>query len=289
MAVTSTERRWTSRDGLVLFARDYPGSGDEQRLPVLCLHGFTRNSKDFEDLAPVIAAAGRRVIAMDVRGRGQSEWDPKPKNYHPKVYARDVIGFLAALGIPRAVFLGTSMGGLITLTVALLRPRLIGAAILNDVGPRIDPAGIKRIQAYAGKAPPVRDWQGAADYIRNIYQAALPEYGEEDWQRMARRTFRDGPDGPVLDYDPAIATASGGKTKSSSLIAWFAFRRLARRVPTLLIRGEQSDIMSAEIAGLMQRRAPALQVAVVPGVGHAPMLTEPEAIIAIDEFLAAVP
>ena len=104
-----SERRWTTPDGLSLYARDYPAKGGEQRLPVLCLHGFTRNSADFDDLAPAIAKAGRRVIVIDVRGRGRSDRDPKPANYHPKIYAKDVIGFLAALGIPRAVFLGTSM------------------------------------------------------------------------------------------------------------------------------------------------------------------------------------
>ena len=283
------ERRWTSPDGLALYARDYAGSDGGQRLPLLCLHGFTRNSADFEDLAPAVARSGRRVIAMDMRGRGQSARDPKPKNYHPKTYARDVTGFLAALGVPRAVFLGTSMGGIITLTVALLKPGVIGAAILNDAGPQVDPAGIRRIQSYVGKAPPIRDWQAAADYMRSVNQAALPAFGVEDWERMARRTFRDGPDGPVLDYDPAIASAAGGKAKSSSLIAWFAFRRLAKRVPTLLIRGAQSDIISAEIAERMRRRAPSLQIAVVPGVGHAPMLDEPEALAAVQSFLASVP
>ena len=283
------ERRWTTSDGLSLFARDYAGGDGEARLPVLCLHGFTRNSRDFEDLAPAIAATGRRVIAMDMRGRGHSDRDPKPANYHPKVYARDVIGFLADLGVPRALFLGTSMGGIITMAVGLLRPRLIGGAILNDVGPAVDPAGIARIQSYAGKAPPVRSWQDAADYIRAINGTALPQLAGKDWQRMARRAFRDSPAGPVLDYDPAIASASGAKTKTTSLIAWFAFWRLARRVPTLLLRGEQSDILSAEIAARMQRRAPAMQVAVVPGVGHAPTLAEPAALVAIHSFLDAAP
>jgi pimeloyl-ACP methyl ester carboxylesterase len=284
-----TERRWASSDGLTLYAREYPAKGGERALPVLCLHGFTRNSKDFEDLAPVLAASGRRVVAMDMRGRGQSDRDPNPKHYHPKVYARDVLGFLAELGIPRAVFLGTSMGGIITLTVALLRPKAIGAAILNDVGPAVDPSGIRRIQSYAGKSSPVRNWQDAADYCRSIYQLAWPDYQAGDWERYARRTFRDGPGGPVLDYDPAIASATGSKAKSSSLIAWFAFRRLGRKVPTLLIRGEHSDILSAAIAERMQRKAPALQTAVVPDVGHAPTLAEPEALAAIQAFLARVP
>lgn len=284
-----TERRWTTPDGLSLFARDYEAAGGESGLPVVCLHGFTRNSADFEDLAPVIAATGRRVIAMDMRGRGQSDRDPKPKRYHPKYYARDVIGFLGALGIPKAVFMGTSMGGLIIMTIALLRPRAIAAAILNDVGPAVGPAGLARIQSYAGKARPVHDWRDAVAYVRSIYQAAWPRCDDTYWERLARRTFRDGPEGPVLDYDPAIAAAAGGKVKSSSLIAWFAFRRLAKRVPTLLIRGEHSDILSVDIAARMQRKAPALQVVIVPGVGHAPMLDEPEALEAIRTFLAAVP
>lgn len=283
------ERRWTTPDGLSLYARDYPARDGEQRLPVLCLHGFTRNSADFQDLAPVIAATGRRIIVMDVRGRGKSDRDPNAAHYHPKHYARDVIGFLAALGIPKVVFLGTSMGGLITFAVALLKPKLIGAAILNDVGPAVDPAGIARIQSYAGKAPPVRNWQDAADYCRVINQASLPHYGNDDWQRMARRTFRDGPGGPELDYDPAIASAPGAKTRTSSLLAWFALRRVAKRVPTLLIRGEHSDILSAAIADRMQRKAPALQQAVIPNVGHAPTLAEPESLRAITTFLNRAP
>jgi len=283
------ERRWASPDGLNLYARDYAAEGGETGVPVLCLHGFTRNSKDFEDLAPVIAATGRRVVAMDMRGRGQSDRDSKVSNYHPKVYSRDVVGFLGDLGIAKAVFLGTSMGGLITMATALVRPRLIAAAILNDVGPAVDPTGIARIQSYAGKLPPVRDWQDAADYMRTINGAALPAYGDDDWAVMARRTFRGGSEGPVLDYDPAIATAGGRNSKASSLIAWFAFKRLARRVPTLLLRGAKSDIVSAAIAERMQRKAPALETVVVPGVGHAPTLAEPEALAAIGSFLKRVP
>jgi pimeloyl-ACP methyl ester carboxylesterase len=284
-----SERRWTTPEGLSLYARDYPAKGGEDHLPVLCLHGFTRNSSDFEDLAPELVKGGRRIIALDVRGRGESDRDPNPKNYHPKIYARDVIGFLGALGIPRAVFLGTSMGGLITFAVALLRPKLIGAAILNDVGPAVDPAGIARIQSYAGKAPVVRTWKDAEEYCHIIYGSAWPSYKADDWKRLARRTFRDGPNGPVLDYDPAIATAPGAKTKTSSLLAWFALGRLARNVPTLLLRGEKSDILSADIAGRMKRKAPKLQVVEIPDVGHAPTLSEPASLQAIQGFLDKAP
>lgn len=284
------ERRWTSRDGLSLVARDYPPMGGEARLPVICLHGLTRNSKDFEDIAPIIAGWGRRVVVPDVRGRGQSDRDSNPKNYQPKVYARDVIEMMAALAIPKAVFLGTSMGGLITMTLAAIRPKAIAAAILNDVGPAIAPEGIARILSYAGKPVEIRDWNDAADYVRRTNEVALPHFKGEDWHRFAQRTFRQDVDGPVLDYDPAIAVPLGKRpSKLAFWIAGLLFRRLARKRPTLLIRGEISDILSVEIAERMQRMAPRLQRVDVPGVGHAPLLTEPEAVDAIEQFLRTVP
>lgn len=284
------ERRWTSRDGLSLWARDYPAAGEAAGLPVICLHGLTRNSKDFEDIAPVIASFGRRVIVPDVRGRGQSDRDPNPGNYQPKTYARDVIEMMAALDIPRAVFLGTSMGGLITMTMMAIRPKAVAAAILNDVGPAIAPEGQARILSYAGKPVEIRDWNDAAHYVRRINSLALPDLGDEDWRRFAQRTFRQGSDGPVLDYDPAIAVPlAKPPPKLSFWIARLLFRLLARKRPTLLIRGANSDILSTEIAERMQRMAPGLQRVDVSGVGHAPMLTEPEAVDAIEQFLRTVP
>jgi pimeloyl-ACP methyl ester carboxylesterase len=284
------ERRWTSRDGLTLFARDYLAAGEGERLPVICLHGLTRNSKDFEDVAPIIAGWGRRVIVADVRGRGQSECDPNPKNYRPPVYARDVVEMMAALDIDQAVFLGTSMGGLITLALMAIRPKAIAAAILNDVGPAIAPEGIARILAYAGKKTEINDWNDAADYVRRTQSVAFPDFEDEDWRRFARRTFRQGKNGPELDYDPAIASPlSKPPSKLAPLIARFLFRRLARKRPTLLIRGGISDVISSDIADRMQLQAPAMKRVDVPNVGHAPMLTEPAAVDAIDKFLRTVP
>jgi pimeloyl-ACP methyl ester carboxylesterase len=284
------ERRWTSRDGLRLYARDYVPAGSAAGLPVICLHGLTRNSKDFEDLAPVVAGWGRRVIAPDVRGRGESDWDPDPRNYQPKVYARDVIEMMAELEIGQAVFVGTSMGGLIAMTLMAVRPRAIAAAILNDVGPAIAPEGIERIMGYAGKKVEIRDWNDAADYVRRTNGIAFPDYGEEQWHRFAQRTFRQGSGGPELDYDPAITVPLGKPPSKLALwLAGFLFRRLARRRPTLLIRGELSDLISTEIADRMMRMAPRMQRVDVPGVGHAPMLTEPQAVDAIEQFLRTVP
>jgi len=290
MTTDYAERRWRSRDGLNLFARDYAGASGDARLPVICLHGLTRNSKDFEDVAPIIAGRGRRVIVPDVRGRGQSDWDPNPKNYRPPIYARDVIEMIAALDVPRAVFLGTSMGGLITMTLAAIRSKAIAAAILNDVGPAIAPEGVARILSYAGKPVDIRSWEEAVDYVRRTNLVAFPDYGAKEWRRFASRTFRDSNGVPVLDYDPAIASPLGKPPGRIALwIAGLLFRRLARKRPTLLIRGETSDIISAEIADRMQRMAPRLKRVDVPGVGHAPTLTEPAAIDAIEQFLRAVP
>lgn len=284
------ERRWTSRDGLSLYARDYPAARAEMLLPVICLHGLTRNSKDFEEVAPIIAGWGRRVVVPDVRGRGRSNRDANPRNYRPPIYARDVLEMMAALDVPRAVFLGTSMGGIIIMTLAALRPKAIAAAILNDVGPTIAPEGVARILSYAGKPVDIRSWEDAADYVRRTNMVAFPDYGADEWRRLASRTFRDDEGVPVLDYDPAITVALGTPPGKAALwIAALLFRRLARKRPTLLIRGELSDVITADIAARMQHNAPQLQTCVVPRVGHAPALTEPVAIDAISRFLRTVP
>jgi pimeloyl-ACP methyl ester carboxylesterase len=288
-SVTFEERRWTSNDGLALYARDYPTAVEAARLPVVCLHGLTRNSKDFEELAPRIAASGRRVIVPDVRGRGLSDRDPNAANYHPRTYARDVLALMASLEVPRAVFIGTSMGGIITMTLAAIRSSAVAAAILNDVGPAIAPEGLARILAYTGKDPGVRSWDDAVEYVRGTSAAALPSFGPDDWRRFAERTFRDRGDGPQLDYDPAISGPLRPPSRLAKLAAWLLFRRLARKRPTLLVRGALSDIVSRDIADRMKRHAPGLELAEVPGVGHAPMLDEPAAIAAIDSFLDRVP
>ena len=284
------ERRWRSGDGLSLYARDYAGASGEPRLPVVCLHGLTRNSKDFEEVAPRLAASGRRVIVPDVRGRGRSERDPQPKRYHPKVYARDVLALLDAIGISRAVFVGTSMGGIINLMIAAYRRSAIAAAILTDVGPEVDKRGIERILSYAGKLRPIENWDDAVEYSRHTAGAAFPTYSDAEWEAAARRTFREEDGKPVFDYDPAITVPiSKGPPPTRSRLAEYFFRRLARNRPTMLIRGELSDLLSEEIAAKMKRAAPSLQTVVVPNVGHAPLLTEPEAAAAIDEFLSRVP
>jgi pimeloyl-ACP methyl ester carboxylesterase len=279
------DRWWQSADGLTLHARDYSGPADTARLPVVCLHGLTRNARDFEDFAPEIARAGRRVVVAEMRGRGESAYDPDPANYHFATYAADVALLLDALGIDRAIFVGTSMGGVITLYLSDLRPELIAGVVLNDIGPEVAAEGIARISNYVGKPAPVTDWQSAADYARATNGTALPSYGADDWLNYARRMFRDGPAGvPVLDYDTGILGAAVTPLKAPAEL-WAMLESLVGRCPTLALRGALSDILSPDILDRMKVRAPALRVAVVPGVGHAPVLDEPEALEAIVALL----
>ena len=288
---TYVDLTWKGAGDVALYARDYPGSGGAARCPVVCIHGLTRNSADFEEVAPWIAAQGRRVIAVDVRGRGRSARDPDAKRYNPVVYAADVLQLLDEAGIARAVFVGTSMGGIITMAIAMKRLRAIAAAVLNDVGPVIAMAGLNRIKGYVGKGRTLESWDDAAAYIKSINEVAFPANTMDDWHVWARRTFRADESGrPVLDYDPQIAlSVQSAKLKPTSMIAKLLYRRLARNRPTLLIRGGNSDIVDQEGAQYMRRAAPGLQYAEVPGIGHAPMLMEPAAKAALSSFLSSVP
>ena len=282
---------WQGAGGIALYARDYARSGGPARVPVVCIHGLTRNSADFEDAAPWIASLGRRVIAVDVRGRGRSARDPDPKRYHPAIYANDMLALLDAAGIARAVFIGTSMGGIITMAIAAKRLRAIAAAVLNDVGPIINMAGLDRIRGYVGKGKPVQTWDDAAEYLRTINGVAFPQNTPQEWLRWARRTFREESDGRLVpDYDPQIAASvQQAKLKPTSLVAKMLYRRLARNRPTMLIRGGNSDLVGPEEATYMRAAAPQLRYAEVPGIGHAPMLSEPAAREALSGFLADVP
>jgi pimeloyl-ACP methyl ester carboxylesterase len=285
---------YTSPDGLTLYARDYPAGGAgtvSARLPVICLHGLTRNSSDFDEFAPIVAGLGRRVLALDVRGRGHSQRDPNPDNYNPAVYAGDVAKLMSDLGIARAVFVGTSMGGLITMTLAVQHIELVAAAVINDIGPVLSEKGLARIAGYAGKTASLASWDDAAGYVKDINLCAFPDNLDEEWGKWARRAFAPDAEGRLAPrYDPNIAIAlQTGKLRPTSLAARMAFRRLVRKRPVLLVRGELSDLLEARQADWMRRAAPNMQYVEVPKVGHAPMLTEPAALEAISAFLASVP
>ncbi len=285
MAPEGTDIQWSSADGLSLYAKGYgPPSAP---LTVLCVHGLTRNHKDFE---PMIAALpGRyRFIAVDVRGRGRSAFDPEPKNYSPGIYAKDIGLLLDKLGIARVALIGTSMGGLISLILTRRMPTRIAGVVLNDVGPVVEKAGIARIAGYAGKVRPVTGWESAAEAVKTIQGSAFPDMPEERWMDFARRTYRELPTGEVvLDYDPNIAR-SLGKVKPGALTNFALWRLFGglKKAPLLIVRGATSDILSEKTALEMVRRHPDAKLATVPRVGHAPILDEPVAVSAITEFLA---
>ena len=285
------DRRWTSADGLSLYARDYAPASGAAKLPVIAIHGLTRNSADFEGIAPLIAASGRRVLAVDVRGRGKSDRAPDPMTYQPANYAQDMLALLKQTGIERAVFLGTSMGGLITMALAAIRSKVIAGAIINDVGPEVAKEGLMRIAAYSGQPVDTPTWAEAAAYAKRINEVAFPHYKAKDWDAFARRIFTEGPEGaPILNYDPDIAVpikAAGARALVPNL--WPMFGRLTKGRPVLLVRGGNSDLLSEAIAAKMRKRAPRMDFVEVPGVGHAPMLNEPEAKAAIFPFLGELP
>jgi len=285
------DRRWTAPDGLSLYARDYAAASGPTKLPVIAIHGLTRNSADFGAIAPLIAQSGRRVLAIDVRGRGKSDRAPDPMTYQPPNYAHDVLALMDQAGIARAVFLGTSMGGLITMALAAIRSKVIAAAIINDVGPEVAKEGLARIAAYSGQPVETPTWAEAAAYVKQHNAVAFPHYTDAAWDAFARRVFRIGTEGsPELDYDPDIAVpirAAGAKALVPNL--WPMFGRLAKARPVLLVRGQTSDLLSEKIAAKMRKRAPKMDYVEVPGVGHAPMLDEPEAKAAIFPFLGELP
>jgi pimeloyl-ACP methyl ester carboxylesterase len=272
---------FTVRDGLRLHYRDYPGSTD--RPPLLCLPGLTRNARDFADLAERYSPHFR-VIALDFRGRAASDYDPIPSRYNPLTYAGDVIELLDQLGIPQAIFVGTSLGGLTTMVVAAIAPQRIAAAIINDVGPDVNPVGIDRILSYVGNDVRFKSWDEAGSAIAANYGGKFERYTQEDWVKMAKRNCREENGEIRFDYDMAIADPI--KTAGSTPVVdpWPFFVALGAK-PVLVVRGEKSDLLTAETAGRMQAAAPGMKLAVVPGVGHAPELSEPEAVEAIDEFL----
>lgn len=274
------DRYFTVRDGLRLHCRDYAGSSD--RPPILCLPGLTRNSRDFAKFAERYAPRFR-VLALEFRGRAESEYDPQPMRYNPLTYAGDVIELLDQLGISRAVFVGTSLGGLVTMTVGALAPQRIAATILNDIGPELSTAGLDRIRSYVGKDVRFNSWDDAAERIADNLGRVPASYTHEDWVRMARRVCREENGEIRFDYDMAIIVPFEA-APAPTIDMWPLFAALAQK-PLLVVRGERSDLLSAEAAAKMQAAAPNARFAVVPGVGHAPELDEPQAIAAIDAFL----
>ena len=274
---------YQSEDGLRLYARDYPGPSENSPV-VLCLPGLTRNSKDFAEVANVLCE-NYRVICPDQRGRGRSARDPDASRYRPDQYAVDMRVLMDVLKLPRVVVIGTSLGGLMAILLLATIPARIKAAVLNDVGPVVDPRGVSRIAAYVGKTVPVKTWAEAAQQTATTNAAAFPEFTDRDWQVMARDVYIQEGQAPVLDYDPAIALGLSTGTAAPNL--WPLFDMAAGK-PLLVIRGQDSDILSVETLAEMSRRLPQLIALNIEGRGHAPTLSEPQAKEAINRFLRSL-
>lgn len=277
------DRNWESADGLTLHFRDYPG--DEAALPVLCLHGLTRNSRDFASLAEHIAPR-HRVIVPEMRGRGLSDYAKDSSTYSPPTYVADVEALLEQEGITRFVAIGTSMGGIMTMLMAAEDASRIAAAAINDIGPVVDPAGLERIAGYVGQGRSFPTWMHAARALMEEHGDSFPDYDIETWLDMAKRTMVVGQSGRIaLDYDMAIAEPFKQPGNAAPPDLWPAFEALKGR-PLLILRGELSDLLSAATLAEMERRVPGMKHVIVPRVGHAPMLSEPQSLAGIDALLA---
>jgi len=261
-----------------------------ERTPVVCIPGLTRNLSDFEDFAAAIAASGRDAYAFSLRGRGKSDYDPNYLNYFPSTYVDDILAALDQLRLERAVFVGTSLGGIVTMLTTAKAPDRVAAAVINDIGPELAPEGIARIASYVGARSQdagdgKTDLAGAIAQIRAINEVAFPGKDPAFWDRFARKTFEEMADGSWrLAYDPNIGRALIEAGPAPDL--WDAFKAL-KNTPTMIVRGAISDLLTAPIIEKMRAARPGFDYCEVANVGHAPTLTENDALPAIRQFVDA--
>lgn len=280
-----TDRFWYSAEGLRLHYRDYDGPRDKP--PILCIPGLTRNARDFEPVAERFAGKWR-VICVDLRGRGMSDQDPDPGRYAPPYYVADILKLLDQLGIADAIFLGTSLGGICTMLLASTDADRIAGAMLNDIGPVIDQSGIDRIGGYVGREIWFDSWNQAVDALTERNGAVFPNWERAEWERFARRIMHETSDGIGFQYDMRIAENFRAATEGPQGANWHLYETLAGR-PVTVLRGALSDLLSQEIAEQMVKKlGEDAELVVVPDVGHAPTLDEPESHAAMDRLLERV-
>lgn len=281
-----TGKLFTAADGTRLYARDYWATG-AALTPVVCLPGFSRNSRDFEDLAPRLAAA-RRVISVDFRGRGQSGW-ADPASYRPDQEVADTLAVLDGLGIERFAVIGTSRGGIVAMVMAARAlPRLAGV-LFNDIGPRAEPSGLLRISGYLRQDRAVADWDEAVAAVKAA-NPGFPDLSEAQWLAFARRLYREENGVLRADHDPALGQAFPGAAEiaAGKVPELWGLLPLLADVPSLVLRGEHSDILSAATVAAMHRHLRRLESVTIGNRGHVPFLDEAESLAAIQRWLAAV-
>lgn len=280
----------SASDGLRLHFRDY-GSPLDPGLPVICLPGLTRSAADFDPLASALAGgfAGnrrRRVLALDYRGRGLSDYDPDWKNYSLPIENDDILSVLTAAGVERAVFVGTSRGGLHVMLLSATRPSVIAGAVLNDIGPVLEPQGLARIRSYVGKLPQPKSEADAIDLTKRLMSEQFKGLSEADWALYARLTYADDAGRFGVRYDQKLMkTIESIDLEQPAPALWAQFNGL-RDVPLLAIRGGNSDLFSPETLAEMARRHPNCETYIVDGQGHPPLLIDAASIHRIAAFVA---
>jgi pimeloyl-ACP methyl ester carboxylesterase len=276
---------WSSSDGLRLHYRDY--AGDPSRPPILCIPGLTRNARDFEGVAERLA--GRwRVLCLELRGRGQSEYAKDPMSYVPLTYVADVEALMEQLALPKYVLFGTSLGGIVTMVLAWRDRSRLAGALINDIGPVLESRGLEKIRGYVGRSQSWPTWLHAARAIAEVQGDRYPDWKIEDWIAYAKRLCRLTQNGRVVfDYDMRIAEPFRVPGNEVGVDLWPAWQALAG-LPTLIVKGELSDLMSAATLERMLEENPAAEAVTVPRVGHAPTLDEPEAVEAAERLLERI-
>jgi pimeloyl-ACP methyl ester carboxylesterase len=283
------ERYYDSHDGLKLYVRDYAGPR-EAPFTVICIPGLTRNSRDFDELAPHLAQT-YRVLCVDLRGRGKSQYAPDPMTYQPPTYVRDMASLLKAFSLNRVALVGTSLGGIIATVLGAVMPTKVLGIVMNDIGPEVDATGLTRIAKFVAGGYSGPSWDAAAEALRQVDGKIYPDYQKADWLKMARRRFIELPDGTIKnDYDLNIAKPFGDAAAagSAAVSLWPFFLRLAH-IPVLALRGEISDVLSPETFAKMKQKVPHMRQCIVPNRGHTPYFDEPAAREATDAFLASLP
>lgn len=274
---------WQSSDGLRLHYRDY--AGDTDRPPIICIPGLTRNTRDFETLAERLSPKWR-VICVNLRGRGESEYAKDSTTYTPAIYVADLERLLNELGLRRVIMIGTSLGGLVTMALAAAAAWRLVAVVLNDVGPVVEEEGLARIRSYVGRNSSWPTWVHAARALAELHGGVYPDYALTDWLRMAKQAYRVTSGGRIVpDYDRKIS--DNVMATAPTIDLWPLYDALAL-IPTLVVRGALSDILSDATARAMVVRSNNAALVTIPRVGHAPTLCEPEATAAIDALLARV-
>jgi len=284
------DRFWKSADGLKLHFRDYAMRGADNGAslpPIICMHGLTRNARDFAGLADRLSQ-DRRVLVPEMRGRGLSEYAKDTATYNPLTYVADIEALMVQEEIERFVAIGTSLGGLMTMLLAAKNPDCIAGALFNDIGPDVEAKGIDRIREYVGQGRSFPSWMHAARALQEIHSPSYPKFELEDWLDAAKRCLVVQQNGRIAyDYDMGIAEPFQDDDGAAPPDLWPALDALNGK-PVLIVRGGLSDLLTEETLNKMRNRLAGSTSVTVPNVGHAPMLEEPEAAQAIDAFMGRI-